>query len=61
MKHAAQRGRFLRAALRGAEPAFRPIATRAFSSEVGTGSRRENATNQKCRAAFRFDWIEKPL
>jgi hypothetical protein len=28
--------------------------TRAFSSEVGTGSRQENASNQKFRAPFRF-------
>jgi hypothetical protein len=30
-------------------------ATRAFSSEVGTGSRQENASNQKSRAPFRFN------
>jgi DNA-binding beta-propeller fold protein YncE len=29
--------------------------TRAFSSEVGTGSREENASKQKTRAPFRFD------
>jgi hypothetical protein len=28
--------------------------TRAFSSEVETGSRHENASNQKSRAPFRF-------
>ena len=28
---------------------------RAFSSEVATGSRQENASNQKSRALFRFD------
>src|SRR6185503_5532519 len=27
---------------------------RAFSSEVGTGSRQENASNQESRALFRF-------
>ncbi|MBR1276353.1 DUF1127 domain-containing protein [Bradyrhizobium sp. AUGA SZCCT0283] len=30
-------------------------ATRAFSSEVGTGSRQENASNQKSGAPFRFN------
>jgi hypothetical protein len=29
--------------------------TRAFSSEVGTGSREENASNQKARARLRFN------
>jgi hypothetical protein len=29
--------------------------TRAFSSEVGTGSREENASKQKTRAPFRFN------
>src|ERR1700674_4404780 len=29
--------------------------TRAFSSEVGTGSREENASNQESRAPFRFN------
>jgi hypothetical protein len=28
---------------------------KAFSSEVGTGSREENASNQESRAPFRFD------
>jgi hypothetical protein len=28
---------------------------RAFSSEVETGSRQENASNQESRAPFRFD------
>ncbi|QDW39203.1 hypothetical protein FFI89_019870 [Bradyrhizobium sp. KBS0727] len=32
-------------------PAFQ---ARAFSSEVETGSRQENASNQKSRAPFRF-------
>jgi hypothetical protein len=32
---------------------------RAFSSEPNAGSRRENATKQGCRAAFRFDWLGK--
>src|SRR5207249_11557398 len=31
----------------------RPV--RAFFSEVGTGSRQENASNQKSRAPFRFN------
>jgi uncharacterized protein YjiS (DUF1127 family) len=30
-------------------------AARAFSSEVGTGSRQENASNQKSGAPFRFN------
>jgi hypothetical protein len=30
-------------------------ATRAFSSEVETGSRQENASNQESRAPFRFN------
>jgi hypothetical protein len=29
--------------------------SKAFSSEVGTGSREENASNQESRAPFRFD------
>ncbi len=29
----------------------------AFSSEVGTGSREENATKQKSRAVFGLNWI----
>jgi putative tricarboxylic transport membrane protein len=33
--------------------------TRAFSSEVGTGSREENASEQKDRAPFRLDRNEK--
>src|ERR1700754_1184905 len=33
-------------------PTSRPI--RAFSSEVETGSRQENASNQKSKPAFRF-------
>jgi hypothetical protein len=33
-----------------------PVAPpRAFSSEVGTGSREENASNQKARARLRFN------
>jgi hypothetical protein len=28
---------------------------KVFSSEVGTGSREENASNQESRAPFRFD------
>ena len=35
--------------------------TGAFSSEVGTGSRQENASNQKSRAPFRFIGTEKAL
>jgi hypothetical protein len=31
-----------------------PSRSGAFSSEVGTGSRQENASNQKFRAPFRF-------
>ena len=41
----------------GLEPAMTGIKIRrlrAFSSEVGTGSRQENASNQKSRAPFRF-------
>jgi transcription elongation factor GreB len=38
---------------------------RVFSSEVGTGSRQENATKQKMRAAFQFHRkalaVEKPI
>ena len=29
--------------------------SKPFSSEVGTGSREENASNQESRAPFRFD------
>ena len=29
--------------------------SKAFSSEVGTGSREKNASNQESRAPFRFD------
>jgi hypothetical protein len=39
------------------EPRFDSIETgriKAFSSEVDTGSRQENASNQASRAAFRF-------
>jgi peptide/nickel transport system permease protein len=32
-----------------------PVFTGAFSSEVGTGSREENASKQKIRAPFRFN------
>jgi hypothetical protein len=30
------------------------LAAKAFSSEVGTGSREENASKQKTKAPFRF-------
>ena len=30
------------------------VTSRAFSSEVGTGSRQENASNRKSRAPFRY-------
>jgi hypothetical protein len=32
-----------------------PLPPRAFSSEVDTGSREENASNQESRAPFRFN------
>src|SRR5258707_4089948 len=35
--------------------------SRAFSSEVGTGSREENASKQKTRAPFRFQRNGKAL
>ncbi|MTV18854.1 hypothetical protein FDV58_03075 [Bradyrhizobium elkanii] len=34
---------------------LRPGRSKAFSSEVGTGSREENASKQESRAPFRFD------
>ena len=34
---------------------FDPSLTRAFSSKVDTGLRRENATKQRIRAPFRFN------
>jgi hypothetical protein len=48
--------------LSGAAPFVRPLhatrknrITRAFSSEVGTGSREEDASKQKDGAPFRFN------
>ncbi len=42
------------ASMPGRKPAARWCADRAFSSEVETGSRQENASNHKSRAPFRF-------
>jgi hypothetical protein len=42
----------------GVTPRVRPAATtaaKAFSSEVETGSRQENASKQESRAPFRFN------
>ena len=38
-----------------------PSATMAFSSEMETGSREENASNQESRAAFQFNRNGKDL
>jgi dienelactone hydrolase len=45
----------VRSALGELDRALKPRSPRAFSSEVDTGSREENASKQKGRAPFRFN------